>query len=136
MNLEDLSEPVRAEQITNTPLLEKFIALLGLLIVLFVLSVTAYEAKTYDDKLPEIEIENKGIVAQKQGFLVKISAKNIGSQATAGLQIEGEIGEGEEKETSALTLDFVPAHSVREGGLFFRKNPEGVKLRALGYQKP
>ncbi len=136
MELDDLTKGLRAEQVQSAPLLEKIVALVGVIIVVAVLGILGFEASKKDDATPEIILTRADMKALSEGYWVKIEAENKGSSATADLVIEGTVGEGAEKETSTVTFDYVPAHSKREGGLFFTQNPERVKLRALGYQKP
>jgi uncharacterized protein (TIGR02588 family) len=136
MELEDLTQGTRAEQVQKPPLAEKLVALAGLIIVLAVLGVLGYEASTREDAPPEIILQKTDVKALGEGYWVKVEATNKGSSATASLMIEGEVGDGEAKEVSTVTFDYVPAHSKREGGLFFTRDPAHVKLRALGYQNP
>lgn len=132
MELEDLGKPVRAEQIHQTPLLEKIVAFLGFVLVVWVLAVIVLEAKRFDEKPPEIVIRTEDVIAVAGGYLLRFEAKNQGSSATADLVIEGVNGD----EKSQVMFDYIPAHSKREGGLFFSQDPKGAKLRALGYQAP
>ena len=53
--------------------------------------------------------------------------------------MEGELREGTESvETSNTTIEYVPAHSERKGGLFFTSDPRQyvLRLQAKGYEKP
>ncbi|MES2745672.1 MAG: hypothetical protein V4655_09595 [Bdellovibrionota bacterium] len=136
MELDDLTKGLRAEQVQSAPLLEKIVALVGVIIVVAVLGILGYEASRREDAVPEIILTKADVKALSEGYWVKILAENKGTSATADLVIEGTVGEGDEKQTSTVTFDYVPAHSKREGGLYFSQNPESLKLRALGYQKP
>jgi uncharacterized protein (TIGR02588 family) len=64
---------------------------------------------------------------------------NEGGTTAAGLTVEGELRDGTESvETSDSTIDYVPSHSERQGGLFFTLDPGEyeVQLRAKGYEMP
>ena len=67
-----------------------------------------------------------------------VAAVNL-SPATAAVQIKGELTEGKcVVAASHARLDYVPAKSGRKGGLFFRNDPQGYRLRvrAFDYTKP
>ncbi len=79
------------------------------------------------------------ITPTSNGYLVEFLAINQGETTAKGLIIEGQLTEGgQEVEKSETTLDYIPARSEREGGLFFTENPEQfeMQLRALGYEEP
>ena len=75
----------------------------------------------------------------RNGYLVKFRAVNNGGSTVEGLTIEGTLRNGSETvETSDTVLEWVPAHSEREGGLFFTSDPRQhqLQLRAKGYENP
>ena len=51
---------------------------------------------------------------------------------------EGILSGGGADETSRVVFDYVPGHSVRQGGLFFTRDPRTghLTLRARGYSAP
>ena len=50
----------------------------------------------------------------------------------------GQQGRGKVVEKSSTTIQWVPAHAERQGGLFFSRNPLDyeLKLRPQGYERP
>jgi uncharacterized protein (TIGR02588 family) len=77
----------------------------------------------------------------QHGFVAIVRATNRGGQTAAGLKIEGELRRpGAPAETREFTLDYLPAGSSREGGLFFAQDPRSpdadLVLRPSGYNKP
>ena len=119
---------------------EWIIAGVGLILVVAALGTTAYRAVTEESTPPIIEISIiEPVVPMANGYLVKFQVKNTGTQTAASLTVEGSLNRGGESvETSTTTLNYAPANSRREGGLFFTKNPNEFELniRALGYEKP
>ena len=70
---------------------------------------------------------------------MQFRAFNQGGSAAAELTIEGElISPDGSAETSEAVLDYVPARSSREGGLWFSGDPRAgqLTLRATGYADP
>ena len=56
----------------------------------------------------------------------------------AQVKIEGILSGGGADEISRVVFDYVPGHSVRQGGLFFTRDPRTghLSLRARGYPAP
>jgi len=114
-------------------------ALLGLLLVCGALGFLVYQVVAGDQSPPMVRVEKVAVVSSRAGSLVKFDAKNDGGQTATSVVIEGVLEQnGEEIESSETTLDYVPGHSHRGGGLFFTKDPAKfeMKLRAKGYQEP
>lgn len=124
----------------GTPLLEWIASAIGLLLTLGMLAVIGREAINRDaDQLPAIEVAAGRVVATGSGFVVAFEAVNRSGGTAAAVAIEGELKSGETSvETSGAVLDYVPGHSQRSGGLFFRRDPRRhrLELRAIGYQTP
>ena len=79
------------------------------------------------------------ILSVRTGYLVQINVLNQGDATAATLKIEGLLLQGTKQvEMSETTIDYVPAHSKRKGGLFFASDPRRVtlQLRAKGYEEP
>ena len=70
---------------------------------------------------------------------VAFTARNMGSEAAAGVVVEGMLVRAAGDTLRAtVTLDYVPGESGRSGGLFFDADPRAGKLalRAVGYAEP
>lgn len=114
-------------------------ATLGLILVLGSIGFMVYEGIWGDSSPPSVRIQVESIDGIESGFLVKFRATNSGGSTAEALTVEGEVSDGKQTlEASTLTLDFLPSHSVRRGGLFFTRDPRQfqLKLRPLGYKEP
>ena len=115
------------------------IALLGLALVAGSIAFMLYEAVAGDSSPPDITVHVDSILPIRNGYLVKFRAVNEGGSTAEGLTVEGVLRNGTEiLETSNTVLEYVPAHSEREGGLFFTSDPRQyqLQLRAKGYENP
>jgi uncharacterized protein (TIGR02588 family) len=115
------------------------IALAGLALGLGSIGFMLYEAAAGDSSPPDVTVRVGSILPTRNGFLVEFRAVNEGGSTAEGLTVEGELRSGAESvETSDTTIEYVPAHSAREGGLFFTSDPRRyeLRLRAKGYEKP
>ncbi|HKO61092.1 MAG TPA: hypothetical protein VJV03_08035 [Pyrinomonadaceae bacterium] len=111
----------------------------GLLLVTASIAFMVYEAVAGDSSHPDITVQVDATVPTSSGFLVKFRAVNAGGSTVEGLAIEGVLRNGSDVlETSDTVLEWVPAHSEREGGLFFSADPRQyqLQLRAKGYENP
>lgn len=122
------------------PLLEWIAAGLGLVLTLGILAVIGREAISGEAaQPPAIEVHARTLVPASTGYLVEIAVLNRSGATAAEVQVEGALRAGETiVETSGVTLDYVPGHATRRGGLFFTRDPRRhrLELRALGYQEP
>jgi uncharacterized protein (TIGR02588 family) len=98
-----------------------------------------YEAAAGDSSPPDVMVRVDSILTTRNGFLVTFQAVNEGGSTAEGLTVEGELRSGTDSlEMSNTTIEYVPSHSEREGGLFFTLDPRRyeLQLRAKGYEKP
>jgi uncharacterized protein (TIGR02588 family) len=115
------------------------IALLGSALVLGSISFTLYEAAAGDSSPPDVTVRVDSVRPTRNGFLVEFRAVNEGGSTAEGLTVEGELRDGTGGvETSDTTIEHVPAHSERKGGLLFTSDPRQyeLRLRAKGYEQP
>ncbi len=119
---------------------QRLAAAVGALLIAGCVGSMAWAAFTGDGAPPDITLAATGAVPQREGgWLVSIRATNHGGTTAAELQIRGELREGGQVlETTETTFAFVPAHSTREAGLFFSRDPASLELRLspVGYQEP
>ncbi len=129
----------RKEQ-ASEPLLEWIAAAIGLLLTLGIVAVIGREAISGEAaQPPAIEVRAESLVPIQSGYRVGIAAINRSGATAADVQLEGRLMAGDTLvEASSLTLDYVPGHATRKGGLFFTRDPRRhrLELRALGYQEP
>lgn len=115
------------------------IALLGFALVAGSISFMIYEAAAGDSSPPDVRVDVDSIQPTRVGFLVKFRALNQGGSTAEGLTVEGVLRNGSEiAEISNTVIQYLPAHSQREGGLFFTSDPRQyqMQLRAKGYEDP
>ncbi|EYD78318.1 hypothetical protein Rumeso_00147 [Rubellimicrobium mesophilum DSM 19309] len=124
----------------STPLLEWVAGAIGAILTLALLGFLGWQAWTSPgDVPPEVTVRLEEVLPAGEGFVARIAAVNGSSETAAGVEVEGVLSRGGEAvETARATLDYVPGHSEKRGGLFFAEDPrEGdLRLRALGYQEP
>lgn len=115
------------------------IALLGLALVLGSIGFMLYEAAAGDSSPPDVTVKVESIAPSRNGFLVRFRVINEGGSTAEGLTVEGELRNGTQSvEISDTTIEYVPSHSEREGGLYFSLDPQQheLRVRAKGYEKP
>ncbi|HEX2205830.1 MAG TPA: hypothetical protein VHG91_21125 [Longimicrobium sp.] len=98
-----------------------------------------FQALAHPATPPAITLAVDSVVAAPNGWLVELRVRNDGWTTAAGLQVEGELREGERSvEKSQTTIDYVPARAARRAGLFFTRDPRRhrLELRPLGYDRP
>ena len=124
---------------SRIPPAEWAIALVGAVLTLGAIAYLTVMAFRGSNRPPDVVVEMIGVEQVSAGWLVRIRATNRGDEAVADVAIEGVArrgGPGEER--IELTLDYLPAQSSREGGMYFRVDPrrEAVDVRATGYREP
>jgi len=115
------------------------IALLGAVLVTGSIAFMLYEAAAGDSSPPDITVHVDATLQIRNGYLVRFRAVNEGGSTAEGVTVEGVLRNGTDSmETSNTVLEYVPAHSQREGGLFFTSDPRQyqLQLRAKGYENP
>ena len=129
----------RQSKISDAPLWMWGIAVFGLVLVAASIAFMLYEAAAGDSSPADITVHVDTTLPTRNGYLVKFRAVNQGGSTVEGLTIEGVLRNGSDViETSDTVLEWVPAHSEREGGLFFSSDPRlfQLQLRAKGYENP
>jgi uncharacterized protein (TIGR02588 family) len=80
---------------------------------------------------------DRGTIRNEEGqYYLPISITNDGDTTGAQVTVEGTIGGGNNEETSATTIDFLPGHSTSEAVLVFSSEPASAELRVVSYQQP
>ena len=127
------------EKLDHAPLWMWGIGLLGLLLIFGSIGFMLYEAAAGDSSPPNVTVQVENIISTQNGFLVEFRAVNEGGRTAEGLTVEGKLRNGNEiVEASETTIEYVPSHSERTGGLFFTLDPRQyeLELRAKGYETP
>jgi uncharacterized protein (TIGR02588 family) len=112
---------------------------LGALVVGATLGFLGWSALTDAGRPPDLALELGSPVANGAAWHAPFVAVNRGDRTAAAVKVLGELKlDGRVVETSEADLDYVPARSRREGGLFFSRDPADFELtlRATGYAAP
>lgn len=124
-------KPSRAEWVVGT---------LCSVVVLAAVAYLFYQALSGPSLPPMVTVQVERVVPMRSGgYLVEIRAVNEGSSTTSNLMLEGALMQDTTAvEKSTATLDFVPAGTARDGGLFFTRDPRQYRLvvRPTGYDRP
>lgn len=123
----------------GTSRLEWLAAALGALIVGGALAYMIYYGLSHPQGPPALAVRETAVTPSGSGHLVQFSVENRGHSTAAGVLVGGELRSGGAAvEESEATLDYVPEHSARAGGLIFTRDPSGyeLQLRVKGYRKP
>lgn len=130
-----------AKSNSPVPAAEWVVAAIGLVVFASVVGLMLYDAFAGDHSAPQITVKVESISRNGEGYLVKFRAENLGGETAADVVVDGELpapdGVGG-VETASTTLDFLPGHSERQGGFFFKSKPEPdkIRLRASSYREP
>lgn len=128
-----------AAQKNGPPFWERFVAFIGLILVLGSLGFLLYEGVWGDNSPPDVVVELVRIRDSGDDYLVEFKARNEGGETAAEVRITATLTrDGREIEETEASLDYVPAGSEQRGGLFFENDPNEseLELRASGYQIP
>lgn len=127
------------QQEKSPALLEWLMGAAGLLLLLSSMAYLGYEALTGGSRPPAPTVQAIGLETQGEVFLVRIRVRNEGDMTGTSVRITGALSrDGSVVERTEAVLDYLPAGSTRDGGLFFSHDPRQyqLELRAAGYQDP
>ena len=133
------SDNSNERQTEKSPVLEWFVAVIGLILVAGTIGFMVYKAITSTDTPPNFTTKIERIETVNSGYIVVFNLINNGEQTASGVNVEGELKNGGESlEKSGVTFDYAPSKSETEGGLFFKNNPNQfqIEIHAKGYAKP
>lgn len=128
----------RPKKAPATPLLEWIAAGVGAALILAVVALLGWEVAAGDDRPPTFGMQSRGATPVEGGFILEIEVENLGDRPAAQVEVEGELSSADGKETAGVTFDYVPGHSTRTGGLFFKSDPKAgsLELTAKGFADP
>lgn len=125
-------------KLQSIPIVEWIIGAIGALLTLAAIAYLVNEGWRGDQRPPVIAVTVTDIEQIRTGYRVRVKAHNEGGEAAGRVRIVGRLTTGGEDEIAETELDYVPAHSDRSAGLFFRGDPRvgQLELRATGYEVP
>ena len=140
MNQEYKAGSIRpAKPAPQVPWLEWVASGIGLLLVLGVFGVIGWQAFKGSAAPPAITVEVESVAAVEGGHRVLFWARNTADEAASQVEIEGSVATaGEAPETSRVVFDYIAGRSLRQGGLFFTRDPRSgsLTLRPTGFATP
>jgi len=118
----------------DAPLLEWATGALGALVLAVMLGVLVNAGLSDADAPPDVRTRVERILPVTDGYVVELIAENAGDQTAADVEIIAKLGADEAR----ARFDYLPPHSERRGGVFFRNDPRAgdLTLRADGYADP
>jgi uncharacterized protein (TIGR02588 family) len=122
-----------------TPLLEWILGTIGALLFVAGVAYLTIEGLRGEDRPAEITFTVDEVLRAGDGFLVRYSAHNQGTQTLAEVHLKAEIVAGTTvMDEAQSTLDFLPGQSSRSGGFYLKEDPNRyrLELRVEGYQEP
>lgn len=122
-----------------TSRLEWLFAAMGAVLILGTAGYMIAHGMRHPVAPPDIIVTRISGAVVSDGFLVEFSAANRGNATAAAVTVSGTLlQDGEVIEERETTLDYLPDHAHRTGGLFFVNDPARyeVRLRAEGYMTP
>jgi len=129
----------KKSHVADIPLVEWIIGAVGMVIVVTAVGVLLREALAGDKSPPDVKLTVHAIAPLRNGYLVKLRAENEGGEPAARVGITVELVEKSKVVEAAETqFEYLPAHSVRDAGVFFARDPrEGeLRLQVHGYEEP
>ena len=123
----------------GTTRIEWAVAVLGAMVLAGLVVYLTYSALTQEEAVPSASIEALSVAPVETGHLVRFRVSNHANGTAAGLQVIGALRQGDRTvEEREATIDYLPAYSSREGGLFFSQDPGQYELvlSVGGYSEP
>lgn len=121
-------------------LLEWIVFAVSLLMVLGILGYLVYQVAIHEEGSPDLAINYVHDPAPHAPHRYFLRINNEGQETAEEVQVEMVLErDGEELETAALTLPYLPKQSAREGWVIFSKDPneaDTLYARVVGYKRP
>jgi uncharacterized protein (TIGR02588 family) len=139
MNHQSSRQQSEERQEEPPPFWEWLVAGLGAVLLLATIAYLFQQASAGDSAQPVPSVQVVSVDRQAANHLVRVRVRNEGRATAANLRVVGILTqEGREVERSETEFQYLPAHSSREGGLFFTHDPGAFRLevRPQSYQQP
>lgn len=110
----------------------------GLIMVLLILFVLLRDAAR-PNGAPQLTVRIDSVARQSAGYLAHITVRNSGSEAAAGVAVEGALTLGDGRvEQREIVFDNLPSRASRSGGLLYQDDPARGRLdvHVVGYAAP
>ncbi|KAB0676218.1 TIGR02588 family protein [Aureimonas leprariae] len=131
--------PSASSRQVGTSALEWSFAVAGGTILVGMIGYMVYYGLSQPTGPAKIVLKADTVEPMPEGYVLTFTARNVGSSTAAALKIKATLLEGERViEEREATIDYLPEHSEREGGFFFRRDPRLYRtdLMSAGYAAP
>ncbi|MCB2425698.1 hypothetical protein [Methylophaga pinxianii] len=125
--------------LSNTPLWEKLVSLMGFLLICFTVIYLVWSAFTNTDQSPSIHFSVVNIEALEHQYLVLVDVKNSGDKTASDLHLEGRlISANGHIQRSTSQVSYLAPESKQRVGFYFTSDPAQGELSfiPMGYQEP
>ncbi len=113
----------------STSLPEWILGAIGAALVLLTIGYLVYFGATASSKPPTLDVVVRSVARIGENYLVNIDVGNESAQSAAHVRVVGRLDAGSAQESSETVFDYIPAFSVRRGGLLFRNDPAAGRLQ-------
>jgi uncharacterized protein (TIGR02588 family) len=129
----------RQPEATGTPVIERILAGMGLLVLAVIVGALLREAMQPDDRLPLIDARIEEVARIDAGWVVLVAVRNRGGAGAIDVTLEARQATADGRsERYDVVLAELPARSERRIGLVLDRHPdEGrIEIRARSFTEP
>ena len=122
-----------------TPRLEWLLGTFGLALLVSGVFFLVYRALTHPDEPGAVVATVTDVHDVGNTYVVRFNVRNYGSETLSHLHLTARLTDGNVQiESAPAFVDYLPAHSEQEGGVYLRNDPRGFTLQIdpAGYTKP
>ncbi|HEY8538655.1 MAG TPA: hypothetical protein VIL28_07290 [Steroidobacteraceae bacterium] len=124
----------------ETPILEWLLGGIGCALVIACIAFLIYQGVNDGERPGRLISKVLSVTDTGDGYVARFTIHNAGSQALANLHVRARLLDSDRREVERATvvIDYVPGHSLQQGGFYFQHDPRKleVEIRGEGYQKP
>lgn len=125
--------------LSDTPLWEKIIGLMGFLLICFTIGYLLWSAFSNDNEPPKIHFSVVSTEALEQQYLVLVDVSNMGDKTASDLHLEGKLTNGNGLvQRSSVQVSYLASKSTQRVGFYFTTDPTLGELTfsPIGYLEP
>jgi uncharacterized protein (TIGR02588 family) len=124
---------------SDTPRLEWLLGMVGLALLVAAVCYLTYQGLTHPSKPGALMVTVLDIHPVGDAHVVKFSVRNEGSENLSQLHLTARLSDGDKEiESAQAFIDYLPARSEQQGGVYLRNDPRRFTLRIdpAGYMEP
>ena len=126
-------------QTDDAPIVEWVLAAVAVVVVLGMVAYLVYIGVSAGSGPPDLHPRVVRTVEQGGSHTVLVEVENLGGSPAAAVVVQGRLfAEGDDVQTSEVTIDYIPVDSTGDGGIVFTEPPQeyDLQLRVQGYRTP